>query len=137
MVPLAGSRTHDERVPWDHGRVVQPAEVPTASVSDLPSEGLLLLDVREHDEWAAGHAPEAVHIPLGELPVRAPELAELPDDRPVYVVCRTGGRSARAAAWLNQAGVVEAVNVAGGMKSWHTEGRALVAEREGGSPEVL
>ncbi|PRX47859.1 rhodanese-related sulfurtransferase [Prauserella shujinwangii] len=111
--------------------------MPTASVSDLPSDGLVLLDVREPDEWAAGHAPEALHIPLGDLPARIDELSELPDDRPVYVVCRTGGRSARAAAWLNQAGVVEAINVAGGMKSWHTEGRALVSEHEGAEPEVL
>ncbi len=111
--------------------------MPTASVTDLPSEGLVLLDVREDDEWAAGHAPEAKHVPLGELPARVGELAELPDDRPVYVVCRSGGRSARAAAWLNAAGVVDAVNVAGGMKSWQTEGRALVGEREGAAPEVL
>ncbi|PXY32739.1 rhodanese-like domain-containing protein [Prauserella muralis] len=117
--------------------MVNPAEVPTASVSDLPSEGLVLLDVREPDEWSAGHAPEALHIPLGELPSRAAELAELPDDRPVYVVCRTGGRSARAAAWLNAAGVVDAVNVAGGMKSWQTEGRALVSDDERTPPEVL
>lgn len=111
--------------------------VPTTSVSDLPPTGLVVLDVREPDEWAAGHAPEAIHIPLGELPARAAELAELPDDQPVYVVCRGGGRSARAAAWLNAAGIVEAVNVAGGMKSWATEGRPLVGERDGVPPEVL
>ena len=117
------------------GFVVNPAEVPIASVRDLPKEGLALLDVREPDEWAAGHAPEAVHIPLGDLPARIDELANFPDDRPVYVVCRTGGRSGRAAAWLNASGW-DAVNVAGGMKSWHTEGRELVADRPG-EPEVL
>ncbi|MBK1784435.1 rhodanese-like domain-containing protein [Prauserella cavernicola] len=116
---------------------VNPAEIPTASVSDLPSQDLVLLDVREPDEWAAGHAPEAVHIPLGDLPARAGELADLPDDRPVYVVCRSGGRSARAAAWLNAAGLADAINVAGGMKSWHTEGRAIVGDHEGVPPEVL
>ncbi|ASR33725.1 sulfurtransferase [Prauserella marina] len=117
--------------------VVNPAEVPTVSVSELPSEDVVLLDVREPDEWAAGHAPEAVHIPLGDLPARVAELAELPDDKPVYVVCRSGGRSARAAAWLNAAGVVDAVNVAGGMKSWLTEGRSIVGDREGVRAEVL
>ncbi|PXY37549.1 sulfurtransferase [Prauserella flavalba] len=117
--------------------MVNPGEVPTASVSDLPSQDLVLLDVREPDEWAAGHAPEAVHIPLGELPARAAELAELPDDKPLYVVCRSGGRSARAAMWLNAAGIADAINVAGGMKSWHTEGRPLVGDREGVPPEVL
>ncbi|MEU6641393.1 rhodanese-like domain-containing protein [Saccharomonospora sp. NPDC046836] len=117
--------------------MVNPAEVPTASISELPSQGYVLLDVREPDEWVAGHAPEAVHISLGDLPARAGELAELAADRPVYVICRSGGRSARAAAWLNAAGVVDAVNVAGGMRSWHTEGRAMVGDREGVPPEVL
>ncbi|OZM73149.1 sulfurtransferase [Amycolatopsis antarctica] len=115
--------------------MVNPAEIPTASVRDLPKDGLTLLDVRESDEWAAGHAPEAVHIPLGDLPARVDELAEFPDDRPVYVVCRTGGRSARAAAWLNASGW-DAVNVAGGMKSWHTEGRDVVGDGPG-EPEIL
>jgi rhodanese-related sulfurtransferase len=115
---------------------VNPAELPTASVSDLPAEGLTLLDVREDNEWAAGHAPNAVHIPMGELPARTDELAELPDDQPIYVVCRTGGRSARAAAWLNASGW-DAVNVAGGMKSWTTEGRPLVGDLPGRDPEVL
>lgn len=116
--------------------VVNLEEVPTASVSDLPAEGVSLLDVREHDEWTAGHAPEALHIPLGELPARVGELAALPEDRPVYVLCRTGGRSARATAWLNASGW-EAVNVAGGMKSWHTEGRPVVGDRDGVPPVIL
>ncbi|HVW42392.1 MAG TPA: rhodanese-like domain-containing protein [Amycolatopsis sp.] len=110
--------------------------VPTTSVSDLPADGITLIDVREHDEWAAGHAPGAVHIPLGELPARVEELAQLPDDKPLYVVCRSGGRSARAAMWLNASGW-EAVNVAGGMKSWHTEGRPVVGDNPGAEPEIL
>ncbi len=97
----------------------------------------MLLDVREQDEWAAGHAPSAVHIPLGDLPARAAELTELADDRPVYVVCRTGGRSERATAWLNAAGVVDAVNIAGGMKSWATSGHPLVGDYDDVPPEVL
>lgn len=111
-------------------------DLPTASIADLPTDGISLLDVREPDEWAAGHAPDAIHIPLGELPARVGELAGLPDDRPVYVICRSGGRSARATAWLN-AGGREAVNVAGGMKSWHTEGRPVVGERDGVAPQIL
>nr|WP_116044678.1 rhodanese-like domain-containing protein [Amycolatopsis palatopharyngis] len=112
------------------------SDVPMASVTELPADRFSLLDVREHDEWAAGHAPEAVHIPLGDLPARLDELATLPEDQPLYVVCRTGGRSAQAAAWLNANGW-DAVNVAGGMKSWHTEGRPLVSDHEGADPEVL
>lgn len=113
-----------------------PEEVPTASVRDLPTDELLLVDVREPDEWQAGHAPEALHIPLRDVPARMDELAELPDDRPLYVVCRTGGRSAQATAFLNANGY-EAVNVAGGMKSWQTEGRPVVSDHPGMPPEVL
>ncbi len=112
-------------------------DVPSAPVPELPSEGLVLLDVREPDEWAAGHAPEAVHVPLGELPSRTGELADLPDDRPVHVICRSGGRSARATAWLNAAGVVDAVNVEGGMKAWQAQGRPMVADRADAPPEVI
>ena len=121
---------------WQYETVVSPSEIPTVSVSDLPKDGVALLDVREDDEWAAGHAPAAKHIPLGELPERVAELAEFPDDTPVYVVCRSGGRSARAAAWLNASGW-DAVNVAGGMKSWHAEGRNVVGEQPGAEPEIL
>lgn len=115
---------------------MNPAELPTASVSELPADEVTLLDVREDDEWAAGHAPGAVHIPMGELPARVEELAKLPDDKPVYVVCRSGGRSARVTAWLNASGW-DAVNVAGGMKSWHTEGRPVVSEHSDVPPEIL
>lgn len=115
---------------------VNPGELPTASVSELPGDGLALLDVREPDEWAAGHAPGAVHIPLGELPARVGELNALPDDKPLYVVCRSGGRSARATAWLNASGW-DAVNVAGGMISWHSEGRPVVGEHPGIPPEIV
>ncbi|MEW2500071.1 rhodanese-like domain-containing protein [Amycolatopsis sp. CA-161197] len=116
--------------------MVSPAELPTAEVRDLPTDGVALLDVREDDEWAAGHAPGAVHIPLGELPARVDELSELPDDQPVYVICRSGGRSARATAWLNASGW-DAVNVAGGMGSWAREGRPMVSETAGAEPEVI
>jgi rhodanese-related sulfurtransferase len=116
--------------------VVSPAELPTAEVRDLPKDGVTLLDVREDDEWAAGHAPGAKHIPLGELTTRVDELAELPDDQPLYVICRSGGRSARATAWLNATGW-DAVNVAGGMGSWATEGRPMTTDLPGTTPEVL
>ncbi|MTD56397.1 rhodanese-like domain-containing protein [Amycolatopsis pithecellobii] len=108
-------------------------QVPTASVSELPAENVTLLDVREDNEWSAGHAPGAVHIPLGELPAR---VSELPEDQPLYVVCRSGGRSARATAWLNASGW-DAVNVDGGMKSWHAEGHPVVSEQAGAEPEIL
>jgi rhodanese-related sulfurtransferase len=116
--------------------VASPSGIPTVSISDLPKDGIALLDVREDDEWAAGHAPGAKHIPLGDLPERVSELAEFPGGTPVYVVCRSGGRSARAAAWLNSSGW-DAVNVAGGMKEWHLSGRHIVAQQPDAEPEIL
>ena len=92
----------------------------------------LLLDVREDDEWQAGHAPAAVHVPLGTLVAR---LSEVPTDRPVAVVCRSGGRSAQATAYLLAQGV-QARNVAGGMTWW--QARGLPLESDGpAAPRVL
>jgi rhodanese-related sulfurtransferase len=95
-------------------------EVPAAAVPD----GAWLLDVREEDEWAAGHVPGATHIPLGQLGART---AELPLDRDIYVICRTGMRSARAAHALNGGGW-QALNVAGGMRDWAAAGRPMVTD---------
>jgi rhodanese-related sulfurtransferase len=93
---------------------------PAASVPD----GVWLLDVREDDEWAAGHVPGAQHIPLGELGARS---AEVPQDELIYVICRSGARSARAAQALAGAGW-RALNVAGGMQDWAAAGRPMVTD---------
>lgn len=94
---------------------------PTVPVTALPDDAVVL-DVREPDEWAAGHAPGAVHIPLGEVPARLDELPET--DEPLPVVCRSGGRSQRAVQWLVQQGF-EVVNVDGGMRAWGAAGKPL------------
>lgn len=106
------------------------SDVPAVSVSELP-EDVVLLDVREHDEWVAGHAPGAVHVPLAQVPSR---LDEIPSDEVVHVVCRSGGRSAQATAWLNRNGY-DAVNVSGGMGAWLEAGRPMVSET-GDAPTV-
>ncbi len=97
--------------------------VPEVPVSQVPGDGWLL-DVREPDEWTAGHAPGATHIPLGELGSRT---AEIPADRAVYVICRSGHRSAHATSALTSAGW-NAVNVAGGMRQWAAQGRPMATE---------
>jgi rhodanese-related sulfurtransferase len=115
---------------------VNPQTVPSVTVDELPEkmpEGATLLDVREMDEWTAGHAPGALHIPMSELAAR---LGELPADVDVYVVCRSGGRSARVTAYLNGNGW-DAVNVDGGMQSWHAAGRELIGEQPGAEPQVI
>ena len=104
--------------------------VPTVPVADVPADAPML-DVREADEWAAGHAPTARHLPMSELIER---IDELPDDDPLYVVCRSGGRSARVVAYLAAQGY-PAVNVDGGMQAWSAHGRTVVADA--GHPEIL
>jgi rhodanese-related sulfurtransferase len=103
-------------------RTVASAEVTAASVPD----GAWLLDVREDDEWAAGHAPGATHIPLGDLGTRA---TEVPRDTTIYVICRSGGRSARATLALVGSGW-DAVNVAGGMQDWAAAGRPMITDSD-------
>jgi rhodanese-related sulfurtransferase len=80
----------------------------------LVDAGAVLLDVREPDEWQAGHAPDAVFIPIGELAQRTGELAT---DRRIVAICRVGGRSARATQFLLAQGF-DAVNLTGGMRAW-------------------
>ncbi|MBA8794069.1 rhodanese-related sulfurtransferase [Friedmanniella endophytica] len=82
----------------------------------------LLLDVREADEWQAGHAPSALHIPLGQLENR---LGEIPADRPVITVCRSGRRSALAARQLAAHGR-SVSNLDGGMAAWSAAGLPVV-----------
>ena len=107
------------------------SSVPTVDVIALP-EGAYLVDVREDDEWAAGHAPDAVHIPLGQVVAKADEIAAVDGD--VYVVCRVGGRSGQAVEYLVGRGVT-AVNVAGGMQAWAAAGKPMVTD-SGATPFV-
>lgn len=104
--------------------------LPEVPATEVPDDGWLL-DVREDDEWVAGHVPGAIHIPLGQLGVRT---SELPHDREIYVICRSGVRSARAAQALNLAGW-QALNVGGGMQDWAAAGRTMIAE-SGAAPFV-
>lgn len=101
-------------------------DVPAVVAADVPQDGYLL-DVREQDEWDAGHAPEAVHIPMRQLGDRA---GEIPRDQEVFVICRSGARSAQVTVALNQAGWL-AKNVDGGMKGWAEAGRPMEGTGDG------
>lgn len=86
------------------------------------AQGAFTIDVREPDEYAAGHVPGARTAPLSEL---GAHLAALPADRPVYVICASGNRSAWAAEHLETAGF-HAISVAGGTSGWARTGRPVV-----------
>jgi rhodanese-related sulfurtransferase len=77
-----------------------------------------VVDVRQPDEFASGHVPGALSMPLGVVPVRHSELDK---SEPVYVICEAGGRSAQACAFLAGLGY-DAVNIGGGTGMWRTLG---------------
>jgi rhodanese-related sulfurtransferase len=109
-------------------------QIPTVTVDSVPDPlpgGLVVLDVREPFEWQHGHIDGAVHIPLATLPQRH---AELPEGQ-TLVVCKIGGRSAQAVAWLQRQGH-EAVNLGGGMLDWEAAGRPMVSDT-GRPPHVV
>lgn len=89
-------------------------EVDVSEAARLVDGGAPLIDVREPDEYEEVRARAAALIPLSELTER---VAEVPTTGPVYLICRSGARSARAAEYL-RAGGVDAVNVAGGTLAW-------------------
>lgn len=102
--------------------------MPTVGIDDL-SSGDFLLDVREDEEWQAGHAADALHIPMSEFVSRYGELTEAaPQDGRVNVICRSGGRSAQVTMYLAQQGI-DAANVAGGMEAWEAAGRPVVDDK--------
>jgi rhodanese-related sulfurtransferase len=100
--------------------------VPGISVGELAARlaadpSTPVVDVREPDEYAAGHVPSAALMPLHTVPLRHEEL---PRDRTVYVVCAVGGRSGQAVAWLNEQGY-DTVNVEGGTRDWVMSGHPV------------
>ncbi len=102
-------------------------DVPQATIVDVPAtfgDAVVLLDVREDDEWQRGHAPGAQHIPMGDVPAR---MAEIDAEAQLFVVCHAGGRSQRVAQYLARNGY-EPVNIAGGMLAWAGAGRPVVTD---------
>ncbi|QGU05566.1 rhodanese-like domain-containing protein [Corynebacterium comes] len=93
----------------------------TVNVTQVPA-GAQLIDVREADEYAEGHAPTAKLIALSEFTSR---VGELDPDRDIYIICRSGGRSGQACEYLSQAHGLDAINVAGGTLAWIEAGLPL------------
>jgi rhodanese-related sulfurtransferase len=93
-------------------------EVDATAAAEHIAAGAVVLDVREAEEWTAGHISGALHIPMGELAVRQ---AEIPRERLIVAVCRSGNRSSAVTDALVRAGC-EAENLAGGLKAWRSAG---------------
>ena len=108
----------------------QVEQVEPAEAAELQKSGAVLIDVREDAEWAAGHAPDAVHVPLE----RVDDSVSRFTGQRVLTVCRSGGRSGRAAEILGSAGI-DVRNVAGGMSAWSELGLPVVVGD--GSPGIV
>lgn len=87
------------------------------------ADGALVVDVREADEYAAGHVPGARLMALRTVPARC---GELPTNRPVYVICASGNRSRSASDWMNSYGI-DAYSVVSGTSAWARAGRPVAA----------
>jgi rhodanese-related sulfurtransferase len=105
--------------------------IPAVLTTELDDD-VRLIDVREDDEWRAGHAPSAVHLPMMEVPAR---LAEIPTEGDVVIVCKSGARSGQVVAYLVNNGWGNVRNLADGMVGWALSGRPMVSE-DGRDPEV-
>lgn len=113
------------------GRNAAPVSAANAAQNGLPAEisvrdaavkrdaGAFVLDVREPYEWTEIHVPGATLIPLGQLAAR---VAEVPKDREVVVICRSGNRSQEGRDILKRAGFTNVTSIAGGIREWSAAG---------------
>jgi len=101
-------------------------EIGPAGLAAARRDGAVVVDVREPHEYVEGHVPCARLVPLGSVARHADDLRhESRGERPVYLICRTGVRSADAARMLSVAGV-DAISVAGGTEAWSSAGLPVV-----------
>jgi len=102
-------------------------EIGADELETVLSAGARLIDVREVDEYQAGHVAGALLVPLGTVPDRVDAFE---GDGPTYIICKSGARSMRAAEFLADRGL-DVVNIAGGTMGWIRSGRSVV---EGDQP---
>lgn len=104
-----------------------PNEISVEQAHQLYKDGVFILEVREQDEWDAGHIPGATLIPLGSLAMGSGDVPHL---EPVVIVCRSGNRSAQARDVLKSIGFVHVTSMAGGMKEWAAAGYDIEIENK-------
>jgi len=98
----------------------------SALAGALATGEVRLIDVREADEYRAGHVPSAEFITMSTIPLR---LADLPRGQKLHVICESGGRSWQVCSYLEMQGY-DVVNVAGGTGAWRMSGRPLTQGME-------
>jgi rhodanese-related sulfurtransferase len=89
---------------------------------DSAPPNVVLLDVREPDEFVRGHVRGAINVPQADLATR---LDEIPRDRPILTICQSGSRSVRSAQFLKQQGYVNVASIVGGTAAWRAAGRPV------------
>lgn len=105
-------------------------EIDQHTFAEAHAAGALVVDVRNRGEYRAGHVPGARSAPLPDLPLA---LAALPKDRPVHVICQSGGRSTQATSLLRDLGY-DAHSVSGGTAAWIDAGHPSVTGDQPGTP---
>jgi hydroxyacylglutathione hydrolase len=122
-------------LPWAMLNTAQTVPEVDIDVAASLLPGAILLDVREPEEFAEGHIAGAVNIPQADLATR---LEDIPPDRPIFTVCRSGARSLRSAQFLKQSGYTEITNLRGGITAWEEHGLPLEgAENAGGGKRIV
>ena len=97
-------------------------EVDIEQLEKARAAGTPVVDVRETDEYVAGHVPGVILLPISEI---AERVDEVPAGGEVYIICHLGSRSLKVTQWLRQQGI-DAYSVAGGTKAWADSGREIV-----------
>jgi rhodanese-related sulfurtransferase len=101
-----------------------PKEISVQEAYAMRQDGAFILDVRQPEEWEEYHIPGSTLIPLGELETR---LDEVPKDKEIVVVCRSGNRSQQGRDILASAGFTQVTSMAGGLKDWRSSGYETVS----------
>ncbi|MCX6531842.1 MAG: rhodanese-like domain-containing protein [Actinobacteria bacterium] len=103
------------------------SEVSVNQLADFISKGSRVIDVRELNEYQAGHIPGAIHVPLATVPEN---IAVFKSEQTVFIVCRSGGRSMQACEFLHENEVTNVVNVEGGTMGWIAIGHDVITGDE-------
>jgi rhodanese-related sulfurtransferase len=135
MTAIEATNCGVAEMPW--AMLTRATDVQEIDVNTLESRTpeTVVVDVREPEEYKQGHVPGALNLPQAEL---ASRLDELPHDRPLTMICRSGARSLRAAQFLRQVCFEQVINVQGGTLAWRAAGKPLAfGQLSAGTPRII